>query len=54
MEAGVGRDCSSDDDDGPVIFGQTNSQAYSQCVNSPNSPGAAQCKALTDAGGRGE
>ena len=41
-------------DEGPVIFGQTNAEAYRQCVRSPNSPGAAECRRITDAGGRGE
>jgi hypothetical protein len=42
------------DDEGPVIFGQTNAQAYRQCVRSPNSPGPTECRRITDAGGRGE
>ncbi|MEJ2888919.1 hypothetical protein [Actinomycetospora aeridis] len=41
-------------DEGPVIFGQTDAEAYRQCVRSPNSPGAAECRRITDAGGRGE
>jgi hypothetical protein len=41
-------------DQGPVIFGQTNAEAYRQCVRSSNSPGAAECRRITDAGGRGE
>ena len=42
------------DGDGPVINGQSAAQAYRGCVAATNSPGPVACRALVDAGVRGE
>jgi hypothetical protein len=42
------------DGDGPVINGQSAAQAYRGCVAATNSPGPLACRALVDAGVRGE
>ena len=42
------------DGDGPVINGQSAAQAYRGCVAASNSPGPLACRALVDAGVRGE
>jgi hypothetical protein len=42
------------DGDGPVINGQSAAQAYRGCVGATNSPGPLACRALVDAGVRGE
>jgi len=42
------------DDEGPVIYGQPAARAYRQCVRATNSPGPTACRALVDAGLRGE
>jgi hypothetical protein len=42
------------DGDGPVINGQSAAQAYRGCVAVTDSPGPVACRALVDAGVRGE
>jgi hypothetical protein len=42
------------EDEGPVVFGQSAARAYRQCVRATNSPGPTVCRALVDAGVRGE
>jgi hypothetical protein len=42
------------DGDGPVINGQSAGQAYRGCVAASNSPGPLACRALVDAGVRGQ
>ena len=42
------------DDEGPLIYGPSAARAYRQCVRATNSPGATACRALVDAGVRGE
>ncbi|WP_328303986.1 hypothetical protein [Actinomycetospora sp. NBC_00405] len=42
------------DDEGPVVSGPSAARAYRQCVRATNSPGPTVCRALVDAGVRGE